>query len=179
MQDIEPYPPFRRNNGRRFVLWAALGGIVIIVLAVIGLVLFGPKDTGKSVQPAVAATASTATTQPAPATPAPTATTDTTAPPAPPVVDLTTMTQADRRAFVQKLISQGVFTGVQISPAPPKVGVTPLFQSLNLDLKRQFISVVEAYVHNGAATTEPLQLIDATNGHAIGTYTVADGLKLS
>jgi len=176
LQDIEPYRPFRKNPARRLILWAGLGGIVLIVLAVIGLMLFGPKESGRVEQnaaasPAVAPAAASASSAASDAV----AATDS---PAVTVVDLASMTQTDRRAFVQKLIRQGVFTGLKISPAPPRVGVTPLFQSLNPDLKRQFISVVEAYVHNGATTTEPLQLIDATNGNAIGTYTVADGLKL-
>ena len=41
------------------------------------------------------------------------------------------------------------------------------------------IATVYAYVNNGAAGKDPLQLIDATNGKMIGTYTAADGLKLS
>jgi hypothetical protein len=181
LQDIESYRPFRKNRTRRLILWAGVGAIGLIVLAIIALVLFGPKESAGPGAQAATTNSAPATAQPATGTLSPpatsTATADTGA--AAPVVDLASMTQIDRRAFVQKLIRQGVLTGVQVSPAPPKVGVTPLFQSLGLDLKRQFIAVVEAYVHNGATTTEQLQLIDATNGDVIGNYTVADGLKLS
>jgi hypothetical protein len=89
------------------------------------------------------------------------------------------MDQSQRRALVTALIGQGVFTGVQVDSPPPKVGVTPLFQGLSDDLKQQFIATVYAYVNNGAAGKDPLQLIDATNGKMIGTYTATDGLKPS
>ena len=89
------------------------------------------------------------------------------------------MNQAQRRDLVNAMIGQGVFTGVQVDSPPPKVGVTPLFQGLSDDLKQQFIATVYAYVNNGAAGKDPLQLIDATNGKMIGTYTAGDGLKLS
>jgi hypothetical protein len=95
------------------------------------------------------------------------------------VVEPDAMDQGQRRALVTALIGQGVFTGVQVDSPPPKVGVTPLFQGLSDDLKQQFIATVYGYVNNGAAGKDPLQLIDATNGKMIGTYTAADGLKLS
>jgi hypothetical protein len=80
---------------------------------------------------------------------------------------------------VTALISQGVFTGVEAIGSPPKVGVTPLFQGLSPDLQRQFIATVYAYVNNGAPGKDPLQVIDATTGKVIGSYTATDGLKLS
>ena len=95
----------------------------------------------------------------------------------PAVVDLTAMDQPARKAFLLRLIDQGVFTGVQAPPAP-KVGVTPLFQGLSADLKQQFIAVVDAYVYNGATGPDPLQVIDDTSGKVVGTYTPGDGLKL-
>lgn len=93
------------------------------------------------------------------------------------MVNLAAMDQPARKAFLLRLINQGVFTGVQAPPAP-KVGVTPLFEGLSPDLKQQFIAVVDAYVYNGAAGPEPLQVIDATNGKVMGTYSPSDGLKL-
>ena len=87
------------------------------------------------------------------------------------------MSQGARRDFLNKLIGQGVFMGVDPFGPPAKVGVTPLFQGLNPDLQLQFLAVVYAYVHNGAVATDPLQVVDSTNGKVIGTFTNETGLK--
>jgi hypothetical protein len=157
--------------------WAILAG-VMLVIAGIFLITRLVTPHSDSASPSNPAIASSTATVAAPATPSANAAQPLASTADPQVVDLASMNQPARRAFVLKLISQGVFTGVQATTSPPKVGVTPLFQGLNLSLKQQFIAAVEAYVHNGAATTQPLELIDATNGNSIGTYTVADGLKL-
>jgi hypothetical protein len=94
------------------------------------------------------------------------------------VVDPDSMDQGARKAFLVTLINQGIFTGVQALDSPPKIGVTPLFEGLDLTLKQQFIAVAYAYVNNGGQGSQPLQLIDATNGKLFGTYTAGDGLKL-
>lgn len=92
------------------------------------------------------------------------------------VVDAGTMTQQSRRGFVLTLIQQGVLTGVQALDTPPKVGVTALFRGLSPSLQRQFIAVVYAYINNGATGTQTLQLIDATSGSQVGSYSASDGL---
>ena len=94
------------------------------------------------------------------------------------VIEPDSMDQGARKALLNTLINQGVFTGVQAVGSPPKVGVTPLFQGLNANLQSQFIAAVYAYVNNGAAGNVPLQLIDATTGKTIGSYTTASGLTL-
>jgi len=94
------------------------------------------------------------------------------------VVDPDSMDQGARKAFLVTLINQGIFTGVQALDSPPKIGVTPLFEGLDLTLKQQFIAVAYAYVNNGGQGSQPLQLIDATNGKLYGTYTAGDGLKV-
>ena len=88
------------------------------------------------------------------------------------------MDQGARKALLNTLIKQGVFTGVQAVGSPPKVGVTPLFQGLDPALQTQFIAAVYTYVNNGAAGNVPLQVIDATTGKVMGSYTTADGLKM-
>jgi hypothetical protein len=88
------------------------------------------------------------------------------------------MDQGARKALLNALIRQGVFTGVEAVGSPPKVGVTPLFQGLKPDLQRQFLATVYTYVNNGPAGSLPLQVIDATTGKVVGNYTTADGLKL-
>jgi hypothetical protein len=95
------------------------------------------------------------------------------------VVDAGAMTQQSRRGLLLTLIQQGVFTGVQALDTPPKVGVTALFQGLSPNLQQQFIAVVYAYINNGAAGTQRLQLIDATSGSQVGSYSASDGLELS
>lgn len=99
--------------------------------------------------------------------------------PAVEVVDAGTMTQQSRRGFLLTLIQQGVLTGVQALDDPPKVGVTALFRGLSPSLQQQFIAVVYAYINNGAAGTKTLQLIDASSGAQIGSYSASDGLTLS
>ena len=88
------------------------------------------------------------------------------------------MDQQSRKAMLLRLIEQGVFTGVQAIGSPPKVGVTPLFQGLDPKLQAEFAALVYAYVNNGAAGTETLQLVDAQTGSTAGTYTADTGLKL-
>jgi hypothetical protein len=88
------------------------------------------------------------------------------------------MDQRSRRQLVSTLIEQGVFTGVQAIGSPPKVGVTPLFRGLDVDLQRQFVAAVYSYINKGGAGTEALQVIDATTGDLVGKYTAAGGLEL-
>jgi hypothetical protein len=57
------------------------------------------------------------------------------------------------------------------------VGVTALFLGLNPDLQQQFIATVYAYVNNGAEGKDALQVINATTGELVGTYTAAEGLR--
>lgn len=175
--DSERYEGARLMSRMRVALLAAVAAVAVIVLVVIAFVVLSPRGAG------TARTSAGATNGVAPvavgAGAGADASSSASAPATAPLVDLAAMTQPDRRAFVLKLISQGVFTGVQATTSPPKVGVTPLFQALNPDFKQQFIAAVDAYVHNGAPTTEALQIIDATSGNLIGTYTVADGLKLT
>jgi len=172
----------RRDPRRKFIGW----GIMAVAVVLIAGLFFIPHR--EPTQTTVAAA-----NVPAPASASPASAAGTTASSAPQVspasqpsatgsgqaavVDLAAMDQPARKAFLLRLINQGVFTGVQAPPAP-KVGVTPLFQGLSADLKQQFIAVVNAYVYNGAAGPEPLQVIDATTGKVMGTYTPSGGLKL-
>ena len=94
------------------------------------------------------------------------------------VVDAAAMDQGARKALLNTLIKQGVFTGIQAIGSSPKVGVTPLFQGLSPNLQQQFVATVYTYVNNGAAGSVPLVVIDATTGKVVGNYTAADGLKM-
>ncbi len=173
----------------------ALGVLVIIGIFVISRAFTTPgapgtivASTSSAVSSASAATSSSAASSAAPSEAA-TSSSAAVAPVAPAAqqgsssaalqVIPDTMDQGQRKALLTALIGQGVFTGVQVDNPPPKVGVTPLFQGLSDDLKQQFIATVYAYVNNGGAGKDPLELVDATNGKTIGTYTAADGLKLS
>lgn len=125
--------------------------------------------------PEAPASSSTAASQPS--APAPSASPVVPVPPAgTAVADAAAMNQSDRRDFLNRLIGQGVFTAVVPVPAA-KVGVTPLFQGLKPDLQLQFLAIAYAYIHNGAAATDPLQLIDVTNGKVIGNFTNGAGLQ--
>lgn len=135
-----------------------------------------------SPQPSAASSAASAaaTSLGAPASPQPAASSAAPIPAVAPsgtaVADAAAMDQGERRDFLNRLIGQGVFTAVVPVPAA-KVGVTPLFQGLKPDLQLQFLAVAYAYIHNGAAGTDPLQLIDVTNGKVIGNFTNTAGLQ--
>jgi len=172
----------RRDPRRKFIGWGIMAAAVLVIA---GLFFIphgqGPQTTANvasTATPSAAAASAPASVAEAPAAPAPTAAPSAASPDSTPaVVDLAAMDQPARKAFLLRLINQGVFTGVQAPPAP-KVGVTPIFQGLSPALKQQFIAVVDAYVYNGAAGPDPLQLIDATTGKVMGSYTPGDGLKL-
>ena len=131
-----------------------------------------PSAAASSQQPAPASSQAAASSAlPQPAAPSAAASSQKLA-----VVDAEAMAQGARRDLLNKLIGQGVFTGIE-PVGPARVGVTPLFQGLNPDLQQQFLAVVYAYVHNGAAATDALLVIDATNGKVIGNFTNEAGLK--
>jgi hypothetical protein len=174
----------RRDPRRKFIGWGIMAAAVLVIA---GLFFIphgqGPQSPTASVASTATPSAAAPASAPAPVAEAPAASSPTAAPSAAStdgtlaVVDLAAMDQPARKAFLLRLINQGVFTGVQAPPAP-KVGVTPIFQGLSPALKQQFIAVVDAYVYNGATGPDPLQLIDATTGKAMGSYTPGDGLKL-
>jgi hypothetical protein len=177
----------RRDPRRKFIGWAIMGGAVLLIAGLF-FIPHGQQETSTAVASAGVPSAQASAPGPAASAsqaPAPEVATASAAPQASAaipggqaaVVDLSAMDQPARKAFLLRLIDQGVFTGVQAPPAP-KVGVTPLFQGLSSDLKQQFIAVVDAYVYNGAAGPDPLQVIDATSGKVVGTYTPGHGLKL-
>lgn len=88
------------------------------------------------------------------------------------------MDQQTRKDMLLRLIGQGVFTGVEAVGSPPKVGVTELFKGLNPAMQNEFAALVYAYVNNGTAGKDALQIIDAQTGNPAGTYTADGGLKL-
>lgn len=174
MEETDYYTPPRRSS-RRLLFW---GIVAVILLFAATAFLVSRLMAGGPHAAAVAANTAGAPAAVA-ATPA-AATSSSTSGPATDigtVVDPSTMSQPDRQQFLLRLIKQGVFSGVKAPPSP-KVGVTALFMGLSPELQKQFVGVVDYYVNNGAAETEPLQVIDAKTNKPIGTYTKADGLKL-
>jgi hypothetical protein len=126
-----------------------------------------PASAG-SAAPSEAAAASS---QPASSAPASSA-------PAVAIIEPDTMSQAERKDLLLRLIGQGVFTGVEALGTPPKVGVTALFRGLDTSLQEQFIAAAHAYVQAGTAQPVTLEVVDAQSGTTIGSYSAADGLKL-
>jgi len=94
------------------------------------------------------------------------------------VIEPDTMSQAERKDLLLRLIGQGVFTGVEALGTPPKVGVTALFRGLDTSLQQQFIAAAHAYVQAGATQAVTLEVVDAQSGTTIGSYSAAEGLKL-
>jgi hypothetical protein len=185
----------RRTRQQKLVGWGVLAAAVVVVIALflITRALQGGAPVQVASASSAADTADTSSASVSPplsespadsssAAPSSTAAAPSTvtseAPSAVSVVDPDSMDQGARKAFLLTLIKQGIFTGLQALESPPKIGVTPLFKGLDLTLKQQFIAVAYAYVNNGGQGTQPLQLIDATDGKLLGTYSAGDGLKL-
>lgn len=179
-QDYVPYRPSRRRDPRRKLMgWGILAAVVlvIVIVFVVSHQWGSPTASGAvataTPQPAASTASAPAATTPAvAATPAPGATGAT-----PAIVDPNAMDQPTRKALVLKLIHQGVFTAVLALANPPRVGVTDIFRGLSPDLQTQFLGTVDSYVHNGAPSTDALQLIDPKTGKTVGTYTAAGGVK--
>jgi hypothetical protein len=166
---------------RKLMGWGILAAVALVIVGVFLLSRMGTPNPAATASAATAAASQSVTassqsaassTEVADRTPQRAASTSVA------VVEPDTMDQASRESFLTKLIRQGVFTGVDVTNSPAKVGATPLFLGLNPDLQRQFVATVFAYVNNGTTGKVPLEVIDARNGKVIGNYTAADGLKL-
>ncbi|MDB5969479.1 MAG: hypothetical protein JWQ90_1929 [Hydrocarboniphaga sp.] len=87
--------------------------------------------------------------------------------------------QDDRMAFIQKLVSKGVFQKVEVPGTVPHLWVRPAFYALDFDTKSQFVNVVYAYYVTENPKYDLVVLYDSKTGKKIGTYSKAyGGLKL-
>jgi hypothetical protein len=82
--------------------------------------------------------------------------------------------QAERKQYIEKAISQGVFKKVVVPNDLPHVWVTPLFHSADFDIKQDLIGLVYYYYRLGDLPNLPLVVVkDSKTGKRIGKYTPA------
>lgn len=96
-----------------------------------------------------------------------------------PKVDKSPEMQAQRRAFIDKLIQQRVFSQVKVNGNVPYVYVTPSFLQGDIQDKEKIISVVYSFYYNGSNDLDFVRLLDSKTGKTIGSYSmVQGGLKM-
>lgn len=87
--------------------------------------------------------------------------------------------QADRMAFIEKLIAKGVFQKVEIPGNLPRLWVRPAFYALDFNLKSKFVNVVYAYFITENPRYDIVVIYDSKTGKEVGKYAdVYGGLKL-
>lgn len=87
--------------------------------------------------------------------------------------------QGEREAFIQKLITQGVFLKAEVPGNLPHLWVTPTFYALDFDTKSKFVNVVYAYYIMKDPMLNMVVLYDSQTGKKVGVYAEEyGGLKL-
>jgi hypothetical protein len=87
--------------------------------------------------------------------------------------------QGDRKAFIQKLINNGIFQKVEVPASLPHLWVKPAFHALDFDTKSKFVNVVYAYYVTKNPKYNIVVLYDSQTGKEVGKYAeVYGGLKL-
>ena len=88
--------------------------------------------------------------------------------------------QSDRKAFIQKLVNNGVFQKVEVPGSLPHLWVKSVFYTLDFDTKSQFVNVVYAYYITQNSKYNIVVLYDSQTGKEVGKYAeVYGGLKLN
>ena len=85
--------------------------------------------------------------------------------------------QPGRKQLIQKLISLGIFSKVEMPGSLPHVWITPTFRRLDFDDKQKFLNVVYAYYLTENRRSNIVVLKDSRTGKRIGTYSQS-GLDL-
>ncbi|UJW87922.1 hypothetical protein [Devosia sp. SL43] len=127
-------------------------GLVILVLLVVGIGYLFSLGSGRSTTTASAVAA------------APVAT-----------IDKSEAMQADRLAFLQRMINERVFTKFEQPGTLTRAFVGPAFYAATIDQKQSFVSVVYAYSYDGSNATDSVRLFDGQTGKEIGRYPNASG----
>lgn len=87
--------------------------------------------------------------------------------------------QSDRKAFVEKLIDQGVFQKVEAPGSMPQLWVTPTFHRLAFDTKSSFVNVLYGYYKTANPKYDTVVLYDSRTEKEIGKYSKSyGGLRL-
>ena len=88
--------------------------------------------------------------------------------------------RATRKQYIDAAISQGIFQKVTVPADLPHVWVTPLFNSVDFELKQNLVAMVYQYYRLGEKPKLALVLVkDSKTGKQIGKYTPAGGLDLN
>lgn len=91
-----------------------------------------------------------------------------------PAADLSPAKQQERKALIDRLISEGVFYKVEQPATLPHVWVTPLFRAMDYDFKQNAVSVVYLYYQ----PANMVVLKDSLTGERIGSYSPDLGLSI-
>jgi hypothetical protein len=96
-------------------------------------------------------------------------------PPAPPSVaianvDRSPTMHAERGAFIQKMINQGLFMKVSSHGVTPEVWVTRQFISGKFEDQETLISIVYAYNFDGRNPADSIAVVEASTGRQIASY---------
>lgn len=92
-------------------------------------------------------------------------------------IDKSPQLQAERQAFIQRLIQQGGIQKIETPGNLPRAWVTRTFMSLDFDTKAKLIGVVYAFYFDGSNSSDVVVLIDSVTGKRVGIYSDL-GLKL-
>lgn len=85
--------------------------------------------------------------------------------------------QAERKAFIDKALREGIFYKIEVPAELPHLWVQPRFLNGDYDTKRKLASVVYAYYFAMNPKHDILVIKDSRTGKRIGTYS-ASGLDL-
>lgn len=95
-----------------------------------------------------------------------------------PAWDKSEAKQAERKAFMDKLIASGYVSEItRNGNAMPRVWVRPSFTSGDLKDKQNILSVIYGYYFDGTQPLDSLAIIDARTGKEIGRYSLEHGLR--
>ena len=87
--------------------------------------------------------------------------------------------QDKRKAFIQKLINNGIFQKVEVRGSLPHLWVKPAFYALSYDDKSSFVNVVYAYYITMDSNYNLVVLYDSRSGKKVGVYgETYGGLKM-
>lgn len=86
--------------------------------------------------------------------------------------------QADRKAFIEKMINNGLIREIEMPGELPHIWITPEFLALDYKQKEAFTNVVFSYYHLMNEKIDMVVLKNVKTGEKIGWYSGEYGLTL-
>lgn len=91
-------------------------------------------------------------------------------------VDKSPEKQAQRLKLIQEMIATGAISKIETG-AMPSVYVRRVFYELDMDTKRDLLSIVYAYYFDGSSDRDMVRIKDARSGNRVGSFS-SSGLIL-